>query len=82
VEIFEMLFIDDLLMLPAKGFLGIFKKVHEMVEQEFSDETYIREKLVALQLRFELDEISEEAYNRQEKELLARLDAIRSAEEE
>lgn len=77
-----MFLIDDLLMLPAKGFLGIFKKVHEMVEQEFSDETYIREKLVALQLRFELDAISEEAYNRQEKELLARLDAIRSAEEE
>ncbi|MBI5038579.1 MAG: gas vesicle protein GvpG [Nitrospirae bacterium] len=77
-----MFLIDDLLMLPAKGFLGIFKKVHEMVEQELSDETYIREKLVALQLRFELDVISEEAYHRQEKELLARLDAIRSAEEE
>ena len=77
-----MLLIDDLLMLPVKGFMGIFKKVHEMVERELSDETYIREKLVALQLRFELDEISEEAYNRQEKELLARLDAIRSAEEE
>ena len=77
-----MFLIDDLLMLPAKGFLGVFKQVHEMVEQEFSDETYIREKLVALQSRLELDEISEEEYNRQEKELLARLDAIRSAEEE
>ncbi|MEK6561466.1 MAG: gas vesicle protein GvpG [Nitrospirota bacterium] len=76
-----MLLIDDLLMLPAKGFMGIIQKIHEMVERELSDETYIGEKLVALQLRFELDEISEEAYNRQEKGLLARLDAIRSAEE-
>lgn len=77
-----MLLIDDILILPVKGFLGIFKKIHEMVERELSDETYIREKLTALQLHFELDEISEEEYNRQEKELLARLDAIRSAEEE
>ena len=77
-----MLLIDDLLMLPAKGFLGIFKKIHEMVERELSDETYIRERLVALQLRFELEEISEEEYNRQEKELLERLDTIRSPEEE
>jgi len=77
-----MLLIDDLLMLPAKGFLGIFKEVQEMVERELSDETYSREKLVALQSRLELDEISEEEYNRQEKELLARIDAIRSPEEE
>ena len=77
-----MLLIDDLLMLPAKGFLGIFKEVQELVERELSDETYSREKLVALQSRLELDEISEEEYNRQEKELLARIDAIRSPEEE
>ncbi|HKZ58181.1 MAG TPA: gas vesicle protein GvpG [Thermodesulfovibrionales bacterium] len=77
-----MLLIDDLLMLPAKGFLGIFKEVQEMVERELSDETYSREKLVALQSRLELDEISEEEYNRKEKELLARIDAIRSPEEE
>jgi len=35
-----------------------------------------------LQLRLELEEISEEEYNKQEKELLARLDAIRKAKEE
>ena len=34
------------------------------------------------QLRFEMDEISEEEYNKQETELLARLDAIRKAKEE
>jgi len=34
-----------------------------------------------LQLRFEMDEISEEEYNQQEKELLDRLDAIRKAKE-
>ena len=77
-----MLLIDDLLLLPVKGFIGIFKKIHEMVEHELSDEDYIRERLMELQLRFELDEISEEEYTKQENELMARLDAVRTAKEE
>lgn len=77
-----MLLIDDLLMLPVKGFLGIFRKIHEMVEQELSDETHIREELMALRLRFELDEISEEEYNEQEKDILTRLDAASGLQEE
>ncbi len=75
-----MLLIDDLLLLPVKGFIGIFKKIHEMAERELSDEDYIQERLMELQLRFELDEIGEEEYTKQEKELMARLDAIRGAE--
>jgi hypothetical protein len=77
-----MFLIDDLLLLPVKGFFGIFEKIHEMVEHELSDEDYIRERLMELQLRFELNEIGEEEYNQQEKELLARLDAVRGANEE
>jgi hypothetical protein len=77
-----MFLIDDLLALPVKGFLGIFKKIHEMAEQESSDETYLLEKLMALRLRFELDEISEEEYSQQERELLFRLDAARGICEE
>ena len=77
-----MLLIDDLLLLPVKGFIGIFKKVQEMAERELSDEDYIRERLMELQLKFELDEIGEEEYIDQEKELMTRLDAIRKAKEE
>ena len=77
-----MFLIDDLLLLPVRGFVGIFKKIHEMVEREVSDEDYIRERLMELQLKFELDEISEEEYTKQEKELMARLEAIRKAKEE
>jgi len=76
-----MLLIDDILLLPVKGFIGIFKKIHEMAEKEFSDEDYIRERLMELQLKFELDEISEEEYTKQEEELMARLEAIRKAKE-
>jgi len=69
-----MLLIDDLLTLPLKGFFGIFKKIHEMVERELSDETYIREKLMDLDMRFESGEIDEEALIDQERALLSRLE--------
>lgn len=77
-----MLLIDDLLSLPFKGFIGIFKKIQEMAEAELSDEGYVRERLMEVQLKFELDEISEEEYTRQEKELMERLDAISRAKTE
>jgi len=77
-----VLLIDDLLSLPFRGFIGILKKIHEMAERELSDEDYIRERLMELQLKFELDELSEEEYTKQEKELMAQLDAIRKAKEE
>jgi hypothetical protein len=77
-----VLLIDDLLLLPFKGFFGIFRKIQEMAERELSDEGYMRERLMELQLKFELDEISEEEYTRQEKAIMARLDSIRGAEEE
>jgi hypothetical protein len=72
-----MLLIDDLLLLPVRGFLGIFKKIHEMTQRELTDETALQEKLMELELRFELDEISEDEYNKQAAELTARLNALR-----
>lgn len=77
-----MFLIDDILLAPLKGVIWIGEKLNELVEKEFSDEGRIKEKLMELQLRFELDQISEEEYNRQEKELLERLDAIRKTKED
>ena len=77
-----MLLIDDLLALPFKGFLGIFQKIHEMADRELNDEGYIQEKLLELQLLYEMDEIGEEEYNLQAPEWEARLNAVRQAEDE
>jgi len=77
-----MFLIDDILLAPLKGVIWVGKKIQEVAERETSDEGRIREKLMELQLRFELDEISEEEYTREEKGLLERLEAIRSAKEE
>ncbi|OGV96474.1 MAG: gas vesicle protein GvpG [Nitrospinae bacterium RIFCSPLOWO2_02_FULL_39_110] len=76
-----MFLIDDILLSPLKGVIWIGEKLNEIVEKEVSDEGRIKEKLMELQLDFELDQISEEEYNRQEKELLSRLDAIRKEKE-
>jgi len=77
-----MFLIDDILLAPLKGVIWIGEKLNELVEKEFSDEGRVKEKLMELQLKFELDKISEKEYNKQEAELLARLDAIRKTKEE
>jgi len=76
-----MFLIDDILLAPLNGVIWLGKKINEVAEKEFSDEGRIKEKLMELQLKFELDKISEKEYNKQEAELLARLDAIRKAKE-
>ena len=77
-----MFLIDDILLAPLHGIIWLGKKINEVAEREFSDEGLIKEKLMQLQLRFEMDEISEDEYNKQEKEILERLEAIRKAKEE
>lgn len=77
-----MFFLDDILLSPIKLVVWFGEKINETVQKELSDEGKIKEKLMQLQLKFEMDEISEAEYNRQEKELLDRLEAIRKAKEE
>jgi len=77
-----MFILDDILLAPLKGVIWLGKKLNDVAQREFSDEGKIKEELMTLQLRFELDEISEEEYTRQEKDLLARLEASRKSEQE
>jgi hypothetical protein len=72
-----MFLIDDILMAPLKGILFVGKKINEVIEKETSDEGTIKERLMRLQLRFEMDEISEEEYDQQEDEILRLLETIR-----
>jgi len=75
-----MLLVDDLLALPFKGLFGIFRKISEMADRELSDEAYIQEKLLELQLLYEMDEIDEEEYDRQAAVWEARLNAVMGGE--
>lgn len=72
-----MFLIDDILLAPLKGVIFIGKKINEVIENEMSDEGAIKERLMALQLKFEMDEIDEDEYDKKENELLELLENIR-----
>ncbi len=71
-----MLIIDDILLLPWKGLMGIFKEIQKQADQELSDPEKLREKLLEAQILFEVDKITEEEYLKREKEIMARLNAL------
>src|SRR5438045_8870243 len=73
-----MFFIDDLLLAPVNGFKFILTQIQKMADQELNDDTVIKEQLLELQMRLELDEISEAEYSEREAELFARLRALKT----
>ena len=74
-----MFLIDDLLLAPVNGFKFILGQIQKMADQELNDDTVIKEQLLELQMRLELDEISEEEFAEREAELFARLRVIKTA---
>jgi hypothetical protein len=72
-----MFLIDSVLLAPLKGVVFIAEKVNEVINKERSDEGTIKERLMGLQLKFEMDEIDEEEYDKREDELLGLLENIR-----
>lgn len=76
-----MFLIDSILLAPVKGVAWLGEKLNEVAEKQLNDDGLIKQELMELQLRFELDEISEQEYNEKEKELLDRLDAIAKSKE-
>ncbi|MBU1260417.1 gas vesicle protein GvpG [bacterium] len=76
-----MFLIDSILLAPLKGVVWLGEKLNEVADKELNDDGLIKQELMELQLRFELDEISEQEYNEKEKELLDRLDAITKSKE-
>lgn len=71
----------DLLALPVtgpiKGVVWVAKQVAEQADREMYDEGKIRSKLMELELRLDMGEISEEEYMEVEEVLLDRLRVIR-----
>ena len=69
-----MFLIDDIFTAPAKGLMGIVKVIRDRVDEELYSPEKIQEDLMKLQLKFEMDEISEEEYDEAEAVLLQRLE--------
>jgi competence protein ComGF len=77
-----MFLLDDILLSPVSGFIFILNQIQKMADSELNDDTVIKEQLLELQMRLELEEISEEEYTERERELFARLRAIRERQME
>jgi hypothetical protein len=72
-----MFLLDDLLLLPFSALKGIAEAIDQQIQKETSDAGKIQEKLMELQFKFEMDEIDEQEYMRQEAELLVQLERAR-----
>ncbi|MDT9546672.1 gas vesicle protein GvpG [Chlorobium phaeovibrioides] len=69
------------MLAPLSGMVFLGRKINEIVQNEMSDEGAVKEQLMKLQFRFEMDELSEEEYDRLEDELLSTLADIRAQKE-
>jgi len=76
------LIVDDILFAPIKFPVWIAKKLSESAEKEMTDDSRIYEDLLNLQMRYELEEVSDEEYDRQETRLMEKLEEIRKYKEE
>lgn len=76
-----MFLLDDILLSPLKGLVWLGREIEGVYRKEVTDESVVKEKLLALQFRFELDEIPRTEYDAQEKELLETLEEIRKMKE-
>ncbi len=73
-----MLLVDDLLKVPITLSKQILKGIKEEVDREMGfDEEKLQDKLKSLQVSYDLEEITEKEYDRQEAEILDQLEKIK-----
>ena len=78
--------LDDLLLLPLRlpvsGFTWIMKQIQTMANEELLNDQPGKERLIELQMRLEVGEITEEEYAREEAVVFQALRDIRARREE
>jgi len=74
--------IDDILFSPLKFTIWLGQKLRDAAYQELTDESKIHEGLLQLQMRYEMEEIGQEEYEKQEGRLMEQLEVIRKMKEE
>jgi len=72
--------IHKLVTAPINLVIKIGEKVKEEADKELYDLSTIQQKLIQLQMMYELGEIPEEAYKAKEEELLTRYEVAKQLE--
>jgi multidrug efflux pump subunit AcrA (membrane-fusion protein) len=73
-----MFLIDDLLFSPISGFQFVMRTLARAAEEQYTDDTPIKERLLELQTMLEEGAITEEEYVEQERQVLAELREIQN----
>ena len=73
-----MLLIDDLLLSPISGFKFILRTLARAAEEQYTDDTPVKERLLELQTLLEEGSITEDEYVEREREVLAQLREIQN----
>ncbi|MFO8233057.1 MAG: gas vesicle protein GvpG [Longimonas sp.] len=77
-----MFLIDDILLAPVRGVHFIASSIHDAVREEIESERQaLRNELNDLYMAVETDEISEDAFDAREEEVLDRLDELDELQE-
>lgn len=71
-----MAFLTGLLFAPLYGFLSVAEYIAQAAQKELEDPEVIRNKLLELQLAFEMGEIQEAEYEAAYQELAQRLQTL------
>lgn len=79
MSLFEMLFP---FVSPLKSIVWLAERINEIAETELFDKSRVSEKLLELQVWYEMGEISEEEFREKETDLLRLLDDIIQHEKE
>jgi hypothetical protein len=78
--------LDDILLLPItgpiSGFKWVMRTIQKMADEELLNDQPWKERLIELQMRLELGEISEEDYAVEEAQIFQALRDIRARREE
>jgi hypothetical protein len=78
--------LDDIILLPLtgpiSGFKWIMRTIQKMADEELMNDQPWKERLIELQMRLEVGEISEEEYVREEAVVFQALRDIRARKEE
>lgn len=67
---------------PLDGIIWLGEQILERANAELDDQENLQKQLLALQLAFDIGEISEEDFEIQEEELLLKIQALEEEDEE
>jgi len=71
-----MLLIDDVLLSPFTGLLFVFKEIAKTAQEQLLDDEAVKQELRESYMLLETGRISEEEFERRERLLVGRLEAI------